>query len=130
MVVLPSGELLVLHLLTHTGSADKTVILAALAGKFTVTLSWVSDILRDCVSLISVGAYLGLLHSTPFTGLPDSLVAAIHTTSVAGMVMLMRRAGTGTRTLRNTMDRLGRFGASGCVLSGEGCLCILRRGRR
>lgn len=34
----PSGQLLVLHLLANACSADETIVLAALAGEFSVTL--------------------------------------------------------------------------------------------
>lgn len=38
---IPSRQLLVFHLLSYTSSTDQTVILASLAGKFTVTLELV-----------------------------------------------------------------------------------------
>jgi hypothetical protein len=69
-----SRELLVFHLLSYTGSTDKTIVLASLAWEFTVTL--------------------GLLHTTSFTSLPNTLMATVHASCMCDMVVVVNCGST------------------------------------
>lgn len=73
-----SRELLILHLLADTSSADQAIVLASLAREFTITL--------------------GLLHAASLAGLPDPLMSAIHTSAVGNVVMVVYRGSTGAGT--------------------------------
>jgi len=81
-----SRQLLVFHLLSNTGGAYQTVILASLAGEFTVAL--------------------GLLHSTSLTGLPHTLMSTVHASGMCDMVVVVNGGGTGARSFGGAVDRL------------------------
>lgn len=71
------------------------------------------------------GMYLGLLHSTPLTGLPNALLSAIRTHYVGKMVVMVM-CGTAS-SLRDSSRRLCRLGTARAFPGSDRLVLLGRR---